>query len=116
MRYQVTAGYVTVETSVDGPSRARIDIPRGAELPTDVSDAECEALLQRGDIAPADEEPEAGEPVDDPDAVPAGTIQNVLDWVAGDKDKAGRALDVEQAAGQPRSTLINQLQQLIAAE
>jgi len=119
-RFRVTAGYVTVETSVGGGSRARIDIPRGADLPVDVPAAERDALLRRGDVEIVDELDDeqhawGDEDVDDPDAVPEGTVQVVLDWVAGDKDKAAQALKVEQAADQPRSTLIAALQQTLAA-
>lgn len=113
----MTAGYVTVETNVAEGSRARIDIPRGAELPADVTDADVQALLHRGHITLVDEQPDkpATEPAA-PDAVPDGTIPAVIDWVAGDKDRAQRALDAEQAKGEAaRTTLVNQLQQLLAA-
>lgn len=113
----MTAGYVTVETNVGGRSRARIDILRGADLPGDVPAAEVEALLRRGDIRRVDEQDTAEPtPAPDPDAVPDGTIPAVIDWVGGDKDRAARALEAEQAKGETaRTTLVNQLQQLLAA-
>lgn len=48
----------------------------------------------------------------DPDAVPDGTVQQVLDWVGEDQAKAVKALEVEQAAERPRSTLVDALQKL----
>jgi hypothetical protein len=114
MAYIVTAGYVTAETNI-GPGRARVDITRGAELPADVPLAEVEALLRRGDVELVDEQP--AEPGPDPDAVPEGTIPEVIDWVAGGKDRAQRALDAELAKGdKARSTLVDQLKQLAAGE
>jgi len=49
MAHIVTAGYVTVETAVPG-GRARIDVPRGAELPGDVPAEEVESLVRLGHI------------------------------------------------------------------
>jgi hypothetical protein len=51
-------------------------------------------------------------PLPDPDAVPDGTIAQVVDWVGEDSGKAARALEVEQAADKPRSTLVETLQKL----
>lgn len=120
MGHVVKAGYVTVETAVPG-GRAQVDIPRSARLPDDVPEAEVRALLERGDIEPDAPAPRpAPQPVKapepDPDAVPDGTIPAVIDWVDGDKVRAQRALDAEQAKGETaRTTLVNQLQQLLAA-
>jgi anti-sigma factor ChrR (cupin superfamily) len=49
----------------------------------------------------------------DPDAVPAGTIDEILAWVGNDTDRAGRALDAEQAARSPRKTLVTTLTELV---
>lgn len=46
--------------------------------------------------------------------VPEGTIAEVLAWVGSDPDRAQQALDAERA-GQNRSTLITQLQELGAS-
>ncbi len=48
----------------------------------------------------------------DPDAVPAGTIDEVLAWVGDDADRAQEALDAENE-GKARSTLIEALQKLV---
>jgi hypothetical protein len=114
--YQVMAGYVTVETAVDGGSRARVDIPRGAVLPDDVPAAEVTALLNRDDIIQVDDDPD-GPGVDlDGDGVPEGSAKQVLDWVAGDKDKATQALAAEQAKGDSaRKGLLADLSKLVEA-
>jgi hypothetical protein len=60
------------------------------------------------------ETPPAGpeqEPAD-PDAVPDGTVDEVLAWVGDDPDRAGRALAVEQDRDRPRSTLVDALTKL----
>lgn len=63
-------------------------------------------------------EPEEEEtPVEIPDVisgdVPDGTISDVLEWVGDDIDRAVDALTVEQAADNPRSTLIASLSDII---
>lgn len=54
MEYQVTAGYVTVPTAVEGGGVAHVDIARGEVLPADVPDDHVQVLLGRGHIAPVD--------------------------------------------------------------
>lgn len=54
--YRVTAGYVTVETAVEG-GRAQVDIPRGALLPEDVPQERVTALLGLGHIGLAESKP-----------------------------------------------------------
>lgn len=109
MGHIVTAGYVTVETQT-GPGRAHVDIPCGATLPEDVPAEQVAALLDRGHITSVEDEA-----VVDPDAVPDGSAAKVLEWVAGDRDRAARALDAEQAKGeQGRKGLLADLSKLIA--
>lgn len=121
-KYRVTAGYVTVETTVnDAGGRAHIDIPRGDDLPADVPPAEVQALLRRGVIELVDEQDGLDEgqvrvSLDKSDLVPQGAIAVVMDWVGEDKDRAQRALEAEDAAERPRSTLVDQLKQLLASE
>lgn len=108
MNYIVTAGYVTVETSVPG-GRARIDIPRGAPLPGDVPAQDIERLLGLGHIAAA-----ASESEPDPDAVPDGTVGDVLAWVGEDLARAERALDAEQDKGErARKGIVDPLTELL---
>lgn len=52
------------------------------------------------------------EPAVDPDAVPDGTVAVVLGWVGDDRERAVRALEVENAAEKPRTTLVNALEAL----
>lgn len=105
--YQVTAGYVTVQTSV-GAGRAHIDIRRGAALPADVDEETVAALLRRGAIVAT--------AVDDPDAVPAGAAAAVLAWVGDDKTRAEQALAAEQARdGGPRVGVVGPLTKLVQA-
>lgn len=124
--HRVTAGYVTVETTInDAGGRAHVDISRGADLPADVPPAEVLALLRRGVIELVDEQDEHEGPDDGGGGVrvqlnktgpvPQGAIAVVMDWVGEDKDRAQRALEAEEAAERPRSTLVDQLKQLLAA-
>lgn len=55
-------------------------------------------------------DPETGEPIDaDDEAVPTGTIDEVMAWVGDDRSRASRALTTERA-GQNRQTLITRLE------
>lgn len=51
----------------------------------------------------------------DPDAVPAGTVEEILAWVGDNRDRAGRALEAEWA-GKNRPSLIAQLERLSTKE
>lgn len=106
--YVVTAGYVTVETSVSG-GRARIDIPRGAPLPDDVPAEDVERLVGLGHVAVVGSVPES-----DPDAIPDGTVADVLAWVGEDLERAERALDAEQDRGErARKGVVDPLTELL---
>lgn len=94
----VRAGYVTVETAVPG-GRAHIDIPAGQVLPDDVPAEQREQLLARGDVFPALEAEPEDQGEGDPDALPDGTVADVLAWVGDDKARAEQALEAEQAEG-----------------
>lgn len=49
-------------------------------------------------------------PPEDPDGPPVdGTAQDLFDWIDGDRDKAARALEAEQAKDKPRSTVVKRL-------
>jgi len=55
-----------------------------------------------------------GQAPEDPDAVPAGSIEKVLEWVGADKDRAASALDAEQAKGdKARSSLVKTLSEML---
>lgn len=56
MRYRVTAGMVTAETTLPGGGRARIDHYEGTILPADVPEEQIQALLARGQVEPFDAE------------------------------------------------------------
>ena len=50
-----------------------------------------------------------------PDELPTdGTINEVLDWVGIDKERAQEALDAEQGQDKPRKTLVSALESLLA--
>lgn len=52
----------------------------------------------------------AGDPNGDvPDAVPAGTVEEILAWVGDNEDRAARALETERA-GKNRASLVAQLE------
>jgi hypothetical protein len=50
------------------------------------------------------------------DEVPDGNADAVLDWVGDDRDRAKRALEVEEGRDHPRSTLISKLRKLSETE
>jgi hypothetical protein len=52
----------------------------------------------------------------DPNDVPSGTVPEILTWVGEDKERAQRALEVENADEKPRKGLIKALSELIDAE
>lgn len=58
---------------------------------------------------PKDEDGVPQEQADDGSDVPDGTVQEVLDWVGDDPERAQRALDVERS-GQNRSSLVAELE------
>ncbi|MFD8949461.1 hypothetical protein ACFV0B_11460 [Streptomyces xanthophaeus] len=45
-----------------------------------------------------------------------GTAADILDWVAGDTDRAAEALALELAKDKPRSTLVKQLEKLASSD
>jgi N-methylhydantoinase B/oxoprolinase/acetone carboxylase alpha subunit len=106
----VVAGYVTVPTNVGGTSVAEIDIPRGSVLPTDVPAEHVAVLLDRGHIAPVDDDPT--EPAA-ADGVPDGSAAQVLEWTGADPDRAAAALAAEQAREKPRVGLVAELSKLV---
>jgi len=50
------------------------------------------------------------------ETVPEGTVQEVLDWVGEDKDRAQKALDAESSRDEPRTTLVSALEAVVEAE
>jgi hypothetical protein len=50
---------------------------------------------------------------DDAEPVPAGTTAEILRWVGGDKQRAQRALDKEQAEEKPRGGLTGELKRIL---
>lgn len=66
-------------------------------------------LEKAGKSAPSDAPP-AG------DEVPDGTVDEVLAWVGDDKAKAQQALDAEEDADKPRTTLVEALEAMVEAE
>lgn len=54
-------------------------------------------------------------PVQQDLTVPEGSIKNVLAWVGDDTTKAQAALDAENSADEPRTTLVAKLEDIISA-
>lgn len=75
-------------------------------------------LLERAPkkVSRVDGEPEGGK-VDEPPAslADASTAAEVLAWVGEDPERAAEALEAEEAADKPRSTLVKQLTKLAEA-
>lgn len=55
----------------------------------------------------------SGEPL--PEAVPDGTIDEILAWVDGNPERALQAYEVEETRDKPRSTLLAKLEELVSA-
>jgi hypothetical protein len=81
--------------------------------------ASHEESWRRVPDAPADEQPEPDEGVEGSpssgsgDEVPDGTVAEVLEWVGDDSDRAVAALEAEEAADQPRTTLVAALEKVV---
>jgi hypothetical protein len=136
-RWVVAGGIATVETQV-GAGRARVDIQPGEPLPDDVSEAERTALLARGAIVREGDDPDGEGPAFaapdgvavvrpvpgvvepdeiDRDAIPGGSVAQVMDWVGDDLARARVALYAENAKGQgARAGLIKKLEAVKASE
>lgn len=87
---------------------------------TEGVEEERERIAKEGEVGPGDptlQKDEDGVPIEREDAdagtesddVPDGTVNEVLDWVGDDSERAQRALDVERT-GQNRSSLVSQLE------
>jgi hypothetical protein len=84
---------------------------------------EQQALEEHGEVgprAPGDHAGEDNEPSDDqttygPDSpYPSdGSVDDVLAWVNGDRDRAQEAYDAEQQRPTPRTTLVGKLSQML---
>lgn len=96
------------------------EVAEAAQVHTEGVEAEREALEEAREAgepepgAPGDptvrRDPETGEEIEsDEEAVPDGTIDDVMDWVGDDRSRASRALTAERA-GQNRTTLISRLE------
>lgn len=69
------------------------------------------------DPEPAPEEPKEPESPVDPSEPPVdGTIDDLMAWVDGDRERAARALEAEQAKDKPRSTVVKRLSSLAGVE
>lgn len=88
-----------------------------AETPTEPVDPPTPIVAEEAPVDPA-EEPE--EPAEEADMIPAesevptGNMDEVLEWVGEDPERAKVALRVESAKSRPRSTLVAELEDLAA--
>jgi len=48
--------------------------------------------------------------------VPTGTVKEILKWAGDDPERAARALSVEKASSDPRTSVIDGLKKVIAAD
>lgn len=49
------------------------------------------------------------------DPVPEGSVDEIVEWVGDDRERAQRALDVEQASERPRKTAVAAFEAVLAA-
>jgi hypothetical protein len=104
----VKAGSVQVLTQV-GAGKAYVDLARGEQVPSDISDEERDRLVTSGAIGKADDatyvaaaRPVAGEVEPDeipPNLLPGGSIDAILAWVGEDLARARVARDMEEKKG-----------------
>lgn len=110
-----------VAESVDGlPVKDRDLIDGEVEVPTKLLDDASKAEISNAaDVS----EETVSEPESEPEpesesvsgGVPDGTVREVLEWVDNDTQKAQQALDVENAKGSPRKSLVSQLEDIVGA-
>lgn len=86
-----------------------ITLAKGEEIPNGEF---ADHLIASGAPIEVEEAPPA--PPADPDAVPQGTVAEILAWVGEDKDKAAKALAAEQAAERPRAGIVGPLEKPLA--
>jgi hypothetical protein len=95
-----------------------LDAEFGDSVPEVIADETPDVDEHQADVDDelADDEPVEPGPVD-ADQVPTGNADHVLEWVGDDRDRARRALEVEEAktAGK-RGTLVTKLTRLVGAE
>lgn len=95
-----------------------LQVAGGAVMPHDAPlHWAIQEQLDKGYVARVNEDgtpwtPPAPESPADPDEVPAGSVAVVLAWVGEDRDRAMRALEAENAADKPRTTLVTALEAL----
>lgn len=84
------------------------------------TDPYAAASTAKQEIVPVEETPKAIEPVvpveseKTTEQVPQGSnVDEVLEWVGNDKDRAKVALETEQSATKPRKTLVEKLKELV---
>jgi hypothetical protein len=84
---------------------------RGEKFTEGLKDEPDEAVGPRepGDDAGDDAGDDDSEDYDEDPDVPDGTVNEVLDWVGDDHERAQRALQVERS-GQNRQTLVTELE------
>lgn len=46
--------------------------------------------------------------------VPSGLVKEILDWVGDDKERASRALEVENSHKKPRKGVVKELKELLS--
>lgn len=131
----VVAGYATVKTQV-GAGMAYVDVAQGQPVPDDISDEERDRLIRDGVAVPDGQATDDrvvehtapdGSPVArpvpgevepdeiDPDVIPAGSTEQVMEWVGDDLARARVARHEERAKGdKARAGLLERLEQKIA--
>lgn len=87
---------------------------RGVELSGEIPKQD---LLRMLGVPSGEPEEPASEPAPPPpittDGVPDGTVDDVLEWVGDDRDRAQQALDNELTRPTPRTTLVEPLEELL---
>ena len=81
------------------------------------ADPEPPAPKEPGDGGEGGQDPNgSGKGAGDGEPPVDGTIDALMAWVNGDKDRAARALEAEQAKDKPRSTVVKRLSALVGDE
>lgn len=71
---------------------------------------------ERGYMPPADEQDAGTDERSVEEVMAVETVDGVKAWVDGDRERAARALEIEQRAETPRTTLVSALEAILAAD
>lgn len=115
-QHQIAEHELVAGTTTTATPGAEPDQPSGGGVLVEVPTGDGEPAEQDDGAAPAGSTtvtPPAAPVVVDPEAVPTGNAQDVIEWMGTDADRAARAKEAEQQREKPRSTVLTRAEQVI---